>query len=135
MVLAIGGSSVGEKDLTKGALAKCGNLLFEGINVNVIKRGSVGIVKGKPVVILPGRIVAAVCTFHEHGLHILERMLGVELRRSDDLPLGSDLEVRHKMDSLYLGEHERRESVSAEVGSWTLQRINRGRRLHDPEER
>jgi len=102
MVLAIGGSSVGEKDLTKGALAKCGNLLFEGINVNVIKRGSVGIVKGKPVVILPGQIVAAVCTFHEHGLHILERMLGVELRRSDDLPLGSDLEVRHKMDSLYL---------------------------------
>ncbi|BCS91716.1 molybdopterin molybdotransferase MoeA [Metallosphaera javensis (ex Sakai et al. 2022)] len=101
-VLSIGGSSVGERDFVKRAISEMGKLLFEGVSTNVIKRGAVGIVSGKPILVLPGQIVSAVTTFHEHGLHILTRMTGMELREYVKCRLGSEVTVDHKMDSTYL---------------------------------
>ncbi|MEL9969546.1 MAG: molybdopterin molybdotransferase MoeA [Metallosphaera sp.] len=101
-VISIGGSSVGEKDFVKRAISEMGTLLFEGVSANVLKRGAAGIISGKPVLVLPGQIVSAVTTFHEHGLHILSRMIGVELREFVTCKLASNVEVDHKMDSTYL---------------------------------
>ncbi len=102
LTFVIGGSSMGEKDFVKKAIAELGTLLFEGVNVNVIKRCGVGVVKGKPVISLPGQVVSAVTSFHEFGLHVIEVLSGVKLRESITAELDEDLEVRHNMDPVYL---------------------------------
>lgn len=101
-IISIGGSSVGEKDFVKRAISDMGKLLFEGVSTNVIKRGGLGIILGKPVLVLPGQIVSAITSFHEHGLHLLSRMVGVELREFVRVHLGLSLQVDHKMDTTYL---------------------------------
>lgn len=102
LVVTIGGSSVGAKDVTKAAVVEVGRLLFEGVTTNVLKRGAVGLVHGTPVVVLPGQVVAAVTVLHEHGLHLLSRMVGRELRDYEEATLDERMVVRHRMDSVYL---------------------------------
>jgi len=102
IVFTIGGSSVGERDYIKKVVREIGELLFEGVNVNVLKRAGVGVINGKPVVILPGQVVSSVTAFHEHGLGVISRMCEIQLKRIFKSKLGSDIEVTHKMDSLYL---------------------------------
>ena len=102
LLITIGGSSAGRKDVTKASLRQVGDLLFEGVTTNVLKRGAVGLVSGTPVVVLPGQLIAAITVFHEHGLHVLSRMVGRELRRFEEVRLGTDLRVDHRMDSLFL---------------------------------
>jgi len=102
IVITSGGTSVGEKDLVKRAASAVGDLLFEGVDVNVIKRGAVAVSGGKPILILPGQCVAAVACYHEHGLHAISRMVGRELRVFEKAALGVDLVNEHKMHSLYL---------------------------------
>jgi len=101
-IITIGGSSVGKKDLTKKAIADIGEMVFEGVQTNVVKRGGVGLVNGVPVLALPGRIVSAVTVFHVHGLHILSRMVGRELRRFGEGTLAEGITVKHSMNSTYL---------------------------------
>ncbi|MDG7039503.1 MAG: molybdopterin molybdotransferase MoeA [Nitrososphaerota archaeon] len=102
MIITIGGSSVGRKDLTKESVKAMGELIFEGVNVNVLKRGGVGMIDGKPLLILPGQVVSSVVVFHEHGLHILSKMVGRELRRFESVILSEDISVKHDMDSTYM---------------------------------
>ncbi|MEM4139281.1 MAG: molybdopterin-binding protein, partial [Sulfolobaceae archaeon] len=102
IIFTIGGSSVGEHDYVKRVVRNNGELLFEGVTVNVLKRGGVGIINDKPIVILPGQVVSAVTTFHEHGLNVISKMCKIPLRKTIKVKLGTDVEVRHKMDSLYL---------------------------------
>jgi molybdopterin molybdotransferase len=43
-IITVGGTSVGERDLVKKAVKELGGkLLFEGVNVNILKRGSIGL--------------------------------------------------------------------------------------------
>lgn len=102
LVITIGGSSVGAKDVTKTALAEVGRLLFEGVTTNVLKRGAVGSIEGTPVIVLPGQVVSAVTVFHEHALHVFSRMVGRELRAFEEARLGERIAVHHRMDSTYL---------------------------------
>lgn len=102
MMVTIGGTSVGKFDFTKKAVGTEGELLFEGVSVNTLKRAAVGMVDGRPVVILPGQVVSAAVSFHEHGLHVVSRMVGRELREYVKVTLAEDMEVQHKMDSVYL---------------------------------
>ena len=102
-VITIGGTSVGERDLVKKAVRELGGeLLFEGVNVNVLKRGSIGVVDGKPIAMLPGQCVAAAVFFHEFYLPIVSRVTGLRLNLDVAGVLGEDVEVVRKMDSLYL---------------------------------
>ncbi len=102
LLLTIGGASRGPRDLTKGVLGELGETLFEGVTVNVLKRGGVAIVEGRPVVVLPGQITSAVTALHEHGLHILSRLVGRELRRFEEVELGEEVAVHHRMDTTLL---------------------------------
>jgi molybdopterin molybdotransferase len=102
LVVTSGGTSVGEKDLVKKAVARIGELLFEGVTVNVIKRCSIAVVGGKPIALLPGSCVASVACFHEHLLHVISRMVEGELRIYEEAVLGQEIRVDHNMDSLYL---------------------------------
>jgi len=102
LLFTIGGSSVGDRDVTKSAVREVGRLWFEGVQVNVLKRGSVGTVGRVPVIVLPGQLVSAVTVFHEHGMHVISRMVGRELRRFERATLTRDLHVDHHLDSTYL---------------------------------
>jgi molybdopterin molybdotransferase len=102
LIFTIGGSSVGKKDYTKRAISEVGELLYEGVQTNVIKRGGLGIVNGKPVMALPGRVVSAAVVFNAEGLHIISRMIGSELRKYVEVELGEDIEVKHSMNSTFL---------------------------------
>ncbi|WP_338600342.1 molybdopterin molybdotransferase MoeA [Sulfolobus tengchongensis] len=102
IIISIGGSSVGEKDYVKKAVNKLGEILFEGVSINVIKRGSVGKINGKPIIILPGQVVSAVTSFHEFGLLVLSNILKVNLKKYVKSYLAEDIYVNHTMDSLYL---------------------------------
>ncbi|BCU66938.1 molybdopterin molybdenumtransferase MoeA [Sulfolobales archaeon HS-7] len=101
ILITIGGTSVGERDFTKRAAEKVGKILFEGVTVNMIKHTSVAIVNDKPVVMLPGQPVAAVLAFHVFVLEILSNALKRKLYREETARLANDLEVQHKMDSIY----------------------------------
>ncbi|MCI4455415.1 MAG: molybdopterin molybdotransferase MoeA [Sulfolobus sp.] len=102
LILSIGGSSMGERDFVKSVVSRLGDLVFEGVNTNVIKRCGVGKVNGKAFVSLPGQVVSAVTSFHEFGLHVLEALSGLKLRKVKEVELAQDLEVKHHMDSVYL---------------------------------
>lgn len=102
LLLTIGGSSVGRRDVTKASIREMGELWFEGVRANVLKRGAAGRVGHVPVVVLPGQLVSAVTVYHEHGLHLISRLVGRELRRFEPAILGTDLLVNHRLDSTYL---------------------------------
>lgn len=102
LLVTIGGASVGEGDVTKRTLSEMGDLLFDGVRANVIKRGAVAVVQGTPVLVLPGQIVSAVTSAHEHGLHLVGRMAGRELRRFERAKLSEPVTVSHRMDSTHL---------------------------------
>ena len=125
LVFVVGGSSVGEKDYVKRAISKLGTLLFEGVSVNVVKRCGVGQVNGKPVVSLPGQVVSSVTSFHEFGLHVLEALSGVRLRRSVTVELEREVEVRHNMDSVYLFRIEEGRAVPLRWGVGLYRELSR----------
>ncbi|MEM3971677.1 MAG: molybdopterin molybdotransferase MoeA [Saccharolobus sp.] len=102
IIISIGGSSVGEKDYVKKAISKLGELLFEGVSVNIIKRGSVGLINGKPIIVLPGQVVSAIVAFHEFGLLVLSKILDTNLKKIVKSYLSEDIYVSHTMDSIYL---------------------------------
>jgi molybdopterin molybdotransferase len=102
LLLTIGGSSVGRDDVTKRTLTEMGEILFEGVQANVLKRGAVAQVNGMAVLVLPGQVVSAVTVLHEHGFHVVSRMVGHELRRFDRVRLSTPVPVNHHMDSTFL---------------------------------
>jgi molybdopterin molybdotransferase len=103
-LLTIGGASVGDTDNVKRVLASIGNLLFPGVSVSILKRGSVAVVDGKPIVTLPGQCVSAALVLHEFFLHTLSKMVGGEMREYVEAELLEDVEVKHRMDTAYLFE-------------------------------
>jgi molybdenum cofactor synthesis domain len=102
VIISIGGSSVGEKDYVKRAINKLGEILFDGVTVNIIKRGSIGRIQGKPILVLPGQVVSAITAFHEFGLSVLSNILSANLKRFVKSALVEDIYVNHSMDSIYL---------------------------------
>ena len=61
LLLTIGGSSVGEKDLTVDALSSLPNskLIFHGVRIVPIRPAGLAVVRGKPVVIVPANVISA----------------------------------------------------------------------------
>ncbi|HTW76637.1 MAG TPA: molybdopterin-binding protein [Thermoplasmata archaeon] len=106
LVVTLGGSSVGPRDQTKAAVAEAGRLVVGGTRVNVLKRAGFGMVHQTPVLVLPGQVESAFVSFHEHGLAILERLVGAPLRSFVRRPLGAAITVAHRMDSTYLFREE-----------------------------
>lgn len=89
IVVFSGGSSVGERDLIRDAIAAKGELLFHGIAVKPGKPTGLGIVDGKPVFAMPGYPTSCLSNAHILLVPLLRRMarLGPELKRTMRLPL------------------------------------------------
>ncbi len=101
LVITIGGSSVGPRDVTKRAIERVGRIIVPGARVNVLKRAGVGWVAGTPVLIVPGQVESAVVAIHEYGQRLLARLVGGPVGRTMTVPLGRAVDVRHRMDSTY----------------------------------
>ncbi|QYY28812.1 molybdopterin molybdotransferase MoeA [Cupriavidus pinatubonensis] len=77
LVLVTGGASVGQRDLVAAALASAGGeLLCRGVNMRPGKPVTIGRLRGKPVVCLPGNPAAAYTTFALLVTPLLRRLQG-----------------------------------------------------------
>ena len=80
LYILCGGSSVGGRDVTLDALKGLEGfrLLFHGVSIRPGRPLAAGILKGKPVIMLPGYPAATMLTFHVFARRILSLMLGVK---------------------------------------------------------
>ncbi len=76
LVLAIAGSSAGEKDYTAQVIEDIGELLVHGVTIMPGKPTILGCVKGKPVIGIPGYPVSAYISFNEFARPFLYRLQG-----------------------------------------------------------
>jgi molybdopterin biosynthesis enzyme len=82
MILTISGSSVGRHDNVLDSLKRIdgSKVLFHGMRVVPIKPAGVVMVRGKPVIIVPGHAVSSLLTFFTTALPILNALSGLPLQ-------------------------------------------------------
>ena len=81
MVLLLGGSSVGERDLVPSVVADEGELLFHGVALRPGSPTSFGVVRDKPVFSLPGFPAGCLVAFELLVRPAIHYMLGLEESR------------------------------------------------------
>src|SRR5918994_2931289 len=89
IIVFSGGSSVGERDLIRDAIAARGRLLFHGVAVKPGKPTGLGIVSRKPVFAMPGYPTSCLSNAHMLLVPMLRRLarLGPRINRTFTLPL------------------------------------------------
>jgi molybdopterin molybdotransferase len=89
IVVFSGGSSVGERDLIRDAIAAKGQLLFHGVAVKPGKPTGLGVVNGKPVFAMPGYPASCLSNAHMLLVPMLRRIarLAPQIRKTLMLPL------------------------------------------------
>ena len=116
IIVTIGRASVGPEDSVKDVILKRGELLVPGFAVNVLKRGGLGRLHGKMVSILPAQCVSAATAAHEVLLRPMKGVTGKSLVREGAYVLSEDVEVKKRMDTLYLVRLEGGEAKPLEWG-------------------
>jgi molybdopterin molybdotransferase len=81
-VLVTGASSVGPEDRVPSLVARHGTLAFHGIALRPASPAGVGVVAGRPVFLLPGNPVSALCAYDLFAGRLVRRLGG----RSADFP-------------------------------------------------
>lgn len=91
IVVFSGGSSVGERDLIRDAIAAKGKMLFHGVAVKPGKPTGLGIVKGKPVFAMPGYPTSCLSNAHMLLVPMLRRIarLGPKISKTLRMPLAT----------------------------------------------
>jgi len=91
IVVFSGGSSVGERDLIRDAIAKKGQMLFHGVAVKPGKPTGLGIVNGKPVFAMPGYPTSCLSNAHMLLVPMLRRIarLPAKVNKTVTLPLAA----------------------------------------------
>jgi molybdopterin molybdotransferase len=91
IVVFSGGSSVGERDLIRDAIAARGALLFHGVAVKPGKPTGLGIVNGTPVFAMPGYPTSCLSNAHMLLVPVLRRIarLGQRIRKGLSVPLAT----------------------------------------------
>lgn len=89
IVVFSGGSSVGERDLIRDAIAAKGKVLFHGVAVKPGKPTGLGIVNAKPVFALPGYPASCLSNAHMLLVPMLRRIarLGPKMTKTLLMPL------------------------------------------------
>jgi molybdopterin biosynthesis enzyme len=75
-VVAIGGTGQGRDDRSVATLARKGRVVAHGIALSPGETAAFGFVGTKPVLLLPGRLDAALAVWLTVGRHMLERLTG-----------------------------------------------------------
>lgn len=75
-VIVIGGSGIGKNDRSVTMLARAGRVEAHGIGVQPGETAAIGMVGRKPVLIVPGRLDAALAVFSIAGLRLIAKLAG-----------------------------------------------------------
>jgi len=75
-IIAIGGTGVGRNDASVMALSRAGKVAFHGIGLNPGETAAIGDANGRPVLLIPGRIDAALACWLVLGQRMLARLAG-----------------------------------------------------------
>ncbi|MBN1456063.1 MAG: molybdopterin molybdotransferase MoeA [Methanomicrobia archaeon] len=106
VLLVTGGSSVGSRDYVADAVEELGELLFHGVAIRPGEPVGFGLIKSKPVFILPGYPVATIAAFELlvrpflyalHGLADERRIIGAIARKKIPSTVGRTDFVRVRM--------------------------------------
>ena len=77
-VLAVGGTGTGRRDASVKTLARIGRVEIHGFGIAPGETAALGTVEGKPVLLLPGRLDAALAAFLIVGRRLIARLAGRE---------------------------------------------------------
>ena len=77
-IVAIGGTGSGRNDASVQTLARAGRLVVHGVALTPGETAAVGFAGNKPVLLLPGRLDAALAAWLTIGRRMLERLAGSE---------------------------------------------------------
>lgn len=122
LVLTLGGTSVGERDLVGKVITELNPELFlHGIRMDRGRVTGVAVVQGKPIVMMPGPIQGAMNAFVLFALPLLRRLQG---RREDELTVRAELEdgwaarprFSHFTKVVYVRLHSKGGGLLAEPG-------------------
>jgi molybdopterin molybdotransferase len=75
-VVVIGGSGCGQRDRAVRALAATGDLVVHGIGLIPGETAAFGMIGARPVLVLPGRLDAALAAWHMLGRAMLQKLTG-----------------------------------------------------------
>jgi putative molybdopterin biosynthesis protein len=99
LVIVNAGASAGSRDHTAGVIEELGDIVLHGVNIKPGKPVILGIVKGKPVIGLPGYTISAVITLNLFVRNLADTLLGMQsppaktLKATLARPLSSKLGV------------------------------------------
>jgi molybdopterin molybdotransferase len=93
-VVAIGGTGAGRNDASIATLARLGRVEVHGIALSPGESTAFGSAQGRPVLLLPGRIDAALAAWFLIGAHMVARLAG----RSEE-PRGIEARLTRKVAS------------------------------------
>jgi len=87
IIVAIGGTGNGRNDASVHMLAREGHLAVHGIALTPGETAALGFVGPRPVLILPGRLDAALAVWLLVGQHILERLAATTHKESEPVEI------------------------------------------------
>jgi molybdenum cofactor synthesis domain-containing protein len=127
IVVFSGGSSVGERDLIRDAIAAKGTLLFHGVAVKPGKPTGLGVVNGKPVFAMPGYPTSCLSNAHMLLVPMLRRIarLAPQIRRTLTLPLAQRITSAAGRHQFYTVRIEDGFAVPAFKGSGDITSMSR----------
>jgi len=127
VVVFSGGSSVGERDLIRDAIAAKGTLLFHGIALKPGKPTGLGMVLGKPVFAMPGYPSSCLSTAHLLLVPLLRRLarLAPHVKKAVMLPLAGRVVSPADRHQFYTVRIEKGTAVPAFKGSGDITSMSR----------
>jgi putative molybdopterin biosynthesis protein len=84
-VVVNAGSSSGSEDFTARAIRELGEVILHGVGIKPGKPVILGLVKGKPVIGIPGYPVSTYITFNLFAKPLIYRLQGLEMQRPEIL--------------------------------------------------
>ena len=96
LLLTSGGVSTGEEDHVRRAIERSGRLVFWRLAIKPGRPAAMGVVRGTPVLGLPGNPVAAVVTFLHLARPVLLRLAGAAATPLPRFPALADFSYRKK---------------------------------------
>jgi molybdopterin molybdotransferase len=94
VVIGIGGTGVGRRDASVQALARAGKVAIHGVGLIPGDTAAIGSIGARPVVLLPGRLDAALAAYLVLGRRVLSRLTG-----RTDVIAGSHMTLARKIVS------------------------------------
>ncbi|MDY9925822.1 molybdopterin biosynthesis protein [Methanosarcina sp.] len=105
LVLTSGSTSSGAGDVMYRLIDETGETLAHGINIKPGKPVVIGVIKGIPIIGLPGNPTSALMIFNEFVASLLRKSLGAEagVRKTENGIMGTDLRSEGRQQLLPVG--------------------------------